>query len=112
MSNSPELPPGAVAYLRAATRLLLPGMRQTVCAELHANLYQAVLDHRTRGRTEEAAWAAALRDLGPAWQVALGLARTHTLPLLLRLCLATGALGGVASALWTHTTPTTQEARP
>ncbi|GAA5512589.1 hypothetical protein Dcar01_01305 [Deinococcus carri] len=113
-----DLPPAVAAYLRTATRLLLPGSGQPAHAELHANLHQAMLDHLTCGRTEPEAWATALRDFGPPWLTALGLARTHTLPLLLRLGLAAGVLGGAASALWTHnlatppTHPPAHEARP
>lgn len=111
---SPDLPPAVSAYLDTATRLLPPGARRMARAELQANLHQAMLDHLTIGRTGEDAWNASLRDLGPAWRLALGLARTHTLPALLRVLLAAGALGGAASALWTHApgTPPTHEVRP
>lgn len=108
----PDLPPAVAAYLDAATRLLPRGARRMARAELHANLHQAMLDGLTRGQNEPEAWATALHDLGPAWRTALGLARTHTLPLVLRLLLVGGALGGAASALWAHGTPPSHEARP
>jgi len=97
---STDLPPGAEAYLRTATCLLPPHLRRAVAGELHANLYQAMLDGLTAGKTEPDAWATALHACGSRWWVALGLARVHTLPLLLRTLLAAGALGGAASALW------------
>ncbi|GAA5533269.1 hypothetical protein [Deinococcus aluminii] len=111
---TPDLPPAVTAHLRAATRLLPPGTRRLAQAELHANLHQAMLDHLTAGKAEPDAWAAALREFGPAWVTALGLARTHTLPLLLRLFLTAGVLGGAASALWTHNlaAPPAHEVRP
>lgn len=113
--SSADLPPAVAAYLDGATRLLPPGTRAATRRELHANLHQAMLDHLTAGQDEAGAWASALRDFGPPTRTALGLARTHTLPLLLRTLLAAGALGGAASALWTHAAPAaapTQEARP
>lgn len=114
---SADLPPGAAAYLRTATCLLPPHLRRAVGDELHANLYQALLDGLTAGKTEPEAWATALRAFGPAWKTALMLARVHTLPLLLRVTLTAGALGGAASALWVHSAEygapvATQEARP
>lgn len=108
-------PPEVRAYLNAATRLLPPAARRAARAELQANLHQAMLDARVGGHREAEAWAAALGDFGPAWRTALGLARVHTLPALLRALLVTGALGGAASALWTHgdvSAPAAHEARP
>ncbi|MBB5235169.1 hypothetical protein [Deinococcus budaensis] len=113
--SCPDIPPTVTAYLDGATRLLPLHARATTRRELHANLHQTMLDHLTAGIPEAEAWAAALRDFGPPTRTALGLARTHTLPLLLRALLMAGALGGAASALWTHAAPTTapvQEARP
>ena len=108
-------PPEVQAYLDAATRLLLPAVRRSARAELHANLHQAMLDGQLAGRSEAEAWTEALSDFGPAWRTALGLARVHTLPALLRAVLVTGALGGAASALWAHgetAAPAAHEARP
>lgn len=114
---STDLPPGVAAYLRTATCLLPPHLRRAVGDELHANLYQAMLDELTAGKSQPEAWAAALHACGPRWWAALGLARVHTLPLLLRVTLTAGALGGAASALWVHSaeygTPVqTQGAQP
>lgn len=109
------LPPEVAAYLDAATRLLPPTVRSAARAELHANLHQAMLDHVTAGCSETDAWVRVLREAGPAWSLALGLARTHTLPLLWRTLLLAGALGGAASALWSPEAgpaPIHHEARP
>lgn len=111
----PPLPPEVAAYLDAATRLLPPAVRGAARAELHANLHQAMLDHLTAGGPAGDAWERAVREAGPAGRVALGLARTHTLPLLWRTLLLAGALGGAASALWSPEAgpaPTHHEARP
>lgn len=101
-------------YLGRATLLLPSRMRREVRDELHANLYQTMLDARLEGLDEAAAWAAAVRDSGPPWWLALHLARVHTLGLGLRVLLAGVALGGAAYAVRAevHAAPTGQEARP
>lgn len=107
--------PGAVeAYLKRAVCLLPPHIRQNVRAELHANLYQTMLDARTGGLVEADAWAASLCQQGSVWWLALNLARVHTLGLGLRVFLVGLALGGAAYAVRAevHTVPTAQEARP
>ena len=58
------LPPEAEAYVRAAGRYCWPHRRAGVRAELAANLYQCMLDHRLT-LDEDSAWRAALRDFGP-----------------------------------------------
>lgn len=101
MRDSAELPAHVQAYLRQATCLLPGSMRAPTYAELHANLYQAMCDARVNTSGEPEAWAAALKDAGPAWQVAIGLARVHTLGLALRAVLVGAALGGVTYAMQT-----------
>ncbi|MBX8466499.1 hypothetical protein [Deinococcus sp. RIT780] len=106
-------PPAVQAYLRRVTRLLPPTAARRVRAELHGNLHQSMLDARLRGLNEPDAWAAALREAGPALPAALHLARTHTLGLALRWLLAAGLMGGAAYALQgnhpaTPTSATTQ----
>lgn len=100
--------------LGRATRFLPSRIRREVRAELHANLYQAMLDARLQGLNEADAWAAAVRESGSAWRLALQLARVHTLGLALRVLLAGMVLGGAAYAVRAevHSAPTGQEARP
>ncbi|OLV16073.1 hypothetical protein [Deinococcus marmoris] len=107
--------PGAVeVYLKRAVCLLPPQTRQNVRSELHANLYQTMLDARLEGLDEADAWAASLRQQGSEWGLALNLARVYTLGLVLRVFLVGLALGGAAYAVRgeIHTAPTGQEARP
>lgn len=100
-------------YLGRATLLLPARSRRQVRAELHANLYQTMLDARLTGLEEADAWAAALRESGPVWRLALNLARVHSLGLAVRALLVGLALGGAAYAVGagTHAAPTAQEAR-
>ncbi len=62
------LPEEAAAYLRAAGRYSWPHRREQLRAELWANLYQSMLDHRLT-LDEAQAWQAALRDFGPPSRV-------------------------------------------
>ena len=106
--------PGTVeTYLNHAVCLLPVQTRREVRAELHANLYQTMLDGRLNGLNEGGAWAAALRESGPVWWLALNLARVYTLGLAVRALLVGLALGGAAYAVGagTHATPTAQQAR-
>ncbi|MBB5378842.1 hypothetical protein HNQ07_004349 [Deinococcus metalli] len=107
-------PPKVQRYLRRVTLLLPPTAARHVRAELHGNLYQTMLDARLNGLTEADAWAAALRQAGPAIPAAVRFARTHTLGLALRWLLAAGLLGGAAYAIQgTHpTSPTQHLAQP
>lgn len=86
-------------FLRVATCLLPPQTASMVRAELHGHLHQAMLDAQMRGLEENAAWATALREAGPAWQAALRFARVYTLGTLLRWLLVGVALGGAAYAV-------------
>ncbi len=107
-------PDALEVYLKRAVCLLLSQTRQSVRAELHANLYQAMLDARLKGLDEAAAWAAAVDESGSPWWLALNLARVYTLGLGLRALLVGLALGGAAYAVRAevHAAPTAQEARP
>ncbi len=58
------LPDEVGAYLRAAVQWSWPRRRAELRAELVANLYQSMLDHRLR-LTEAEAWRAALLEFGP-----------------------------------------------
>lgn len=99
-------------YLSRATALLPLRRRQRVRAELHANLYQTMLDARLGGLDTADAWAVAVREAGPAWWLALQLARVHTLGLAVRALLVGAVLGGAAYAVGsgTHLTATVQDA--
>ena len=85
-----ELPDAVQQYLRRAA-----GRNAALRAELHANLYQCMLDHLTAGLNTDAAWTAALRDFGPA-------ASVRPLPWLgwrvLRVLVPLTLLGGAAYA--------------
>ncbi|ADV68256.1 permease prefix domain 1-containing protein [Deinococcus maricopensis] len=90
------LPEPVTAYLHRAA----PGPRHArLRAELHANLHQAMLDHRVRGLSEHDAWTAALHDFGPP-QAVHAAARPHQRPLraTLTALLLAATLGGAAYA--------------
>ncbi|WP_156952848.1 hypothetical protein [Deinococcus frigens] len=109
-----KTPRSVETYLDHAVCLLPRQVRRTVRAELHANLYQTMLDAHLDGLVEADAWAAALRAQGSPWWLALNLARVYTLGAALRLLLVGLALGGVAYAVGaeTHATSSAQELRP
>ena len=64
VDDTKMLPEAVQQYLGRAAR-----KNAALRAELHANLYQSMLDHLTAGLDTEAAWNAALRDFGPAASV-------------------------------------------
>lgn len=101
--TDPPAPAAVRAYLEAATRHLPRRARAAVVAELHANLYQRMLDHSLNLGVEEA-WAAALRDFGPPRHTAQAFARVYRWPPLIRTVLAALALGsaGYAAARSVH----------
>lgn len=92
------VPPRVKRHLNVSTCLLLPRTARQVKAELHGNLYQDMLDACCGGLSEPQAWEVALRNAGSAWKAALGLARVHTLGLLVRVLLLGAALGGASYA--------------
>lgn len=93
-------PPQAVeAYLRAATWPLPRAVRGEARAELLAHLWQLRLDAEVRGLNAQDAWQEALTHAGPAWRVAFGLARVHSLRALRCGLLVGAALGSAAYAV-------------
>ncbi len=104
------VPRQAEAYLRCATCLVPRRVRGKVQAELRGNLYQTALDARCEGLSEEMAWARALNEAGPAYRLALNLARVYLLRPMARLLLVGAALGGAAYAVQSggHSVPATQ----
>lgn len=64
VDDTKNLPEAVQTYLTRAA-----GRNAFLRAELHANLYQCMLDHLTAGLSLDAAWNAALRDFGPAASV-------------------------------------------
>lgn len=61
-------PEAAQRYVQAAGRFTWLPHRSQLQAELAANLYQSLLDHRL-SLPESEAWQAALRDFGPPSRV-------------------------------------------
>lgn len=99
MTTENNLPQQVQKYLDVSTCLLFPHLARQVRAELIGNMHQDMLDSFCFGASEEAAWQQALEQAGPAWKVALGLARVHTLGLVWRALLLGGVLGGAAFAV-------------
>lgn len=109
-----EIPLPVERALTQATFLLSPARRAEVRAELLGDLWQSHLDAQVGGLDEDAAWAAALDDLGPPLRLALGLGWACWRGAVQRALLVGLALGSVGYAMQPHPVApaVTQGARP
>lgn len=102
MTGETVIPPTAERALTRATCLLPLARRAEVRAELLGHLWHTRLDAQVGGLDEDAAWAAALDDLGPPLRLALGLGWACWRGAVQRALLVGLALGSVGYAMQPH----------